>query len=390
MRICLITPELPPYVYGGIGYYVRDLAEHYAELGESVSVCGFDIHPQEVEEHHWGRSRSLPSPVDLRFARLEQKTIDFLANVPGAWRIADKLRARRLARRCRNAALVICRFMRQHQHEFDVVEIPNWPGHGAYLTQIEPKLVVRLSSPTFECGTQSKAVTTLEAATCRNADLVIGNSTAVVQKVTEPYRLDASTVRIIRHGVKDFKYPEIDRESKKLEFLYVGRSEIRKGTDILIQALSTIIPEFPSFRISFVGLHENELIEPFGELRTLWNSISCRHKDQIKFCGRVTEQDKLRIYAQSHWTIIPSRFESFGLVAIESLRAGTPFIAAANGAWLKRRKLQRDHYWCLQIRLTRGLRYCRKSFEKDVAERRHAVIQVDSHLRQISPPSEWQ
>jgi glycogen synthase len=53
------------------------------------------------------------------------------------------------------------------------------------------------------------------------------------------------------------------------------------------------------------------------------------------FKGRVSDQEKETLYSSSHYVLIPSRFESFGLMAIEGLRSGTPFIAACSGGLLE-------------------------------------------------------
>jgi glycogen(starch) synthase len=41
----------------------------------------------------------------------------------------------------------------------------------------------------------------------------------------------------------------------------------------------------------------------------------------------VTEAEKERLIRDADWMVVPSRFESFGIVAIEAMREGTPVIA---------------------------------------------------------------
>ena len=74
MRICLITPELPPFRFGGIGQYVSDLAVEYSRLGHQVTVVGIDIHEAPRIEQNWGISISLPVPKrETSVARLTKR-----------------------------------------------------------------------------------------------------------------------------------------------------------------------------------------------------------------------------------------------------------------------------------------------------------------------------
>ncbi len=53
----------------------------------------------------------------------------------------------------------------------------------------------------------------------------------------------------------------------------------------------------------------------------------CKEKPFIKYVGRVSDSEKLRLLKESSLLVLPSSAEGFGLVLIESLSCGTPFVA---------------------------------------------------------------
>ena len=49
--------------------------------------------------------------------------------------------------------------------------------------------------------------------------------------------------------------------------------------------------------------------------------------DRVRFVGRVAGDDKWRLLARARVVAMPSRFETFGMVAVEALACGTPVVA---------------------------------------------------------------
>ena len=241
MKICLITPELPPFRFGGIGQYVTDLATEYSQLGHEVVVLGVGIHPDNRIEHPWGTSISLNRPPG-RSRQLALALAFRLCRTPGLWRLGVQIMERLQAPRPKSPARRLTDYLADREREFDVIEAPNYPGHAAYLRPRKAKLVLRLSTPAADCLRFGKVATRFEARSCRNADLIIGNSHSVLEKAKSLYGLSHGKFQVIPHGVADVPVPATARRDDGLDLLYVGRCEPRKGTDVLIQSL----PEFLS------------------------------------------------------------------------------------------------------------------------------------------------
>lgn len=322
MRVCLLTPELPPHSKGGIGAYVECLANELHRRQHQVTVAGFDIHPQIVEDREWGTSHRVECQGIACFLLFFSKIIE---RAPWLWKWSSPLRSV-------VAASAINKWLKKHQDDFDIVEIPNWPGHGAKIRLDRCKLVVRLSSPASECGMSGNLVTRMEALSCQRAGLVIANSNAIVEKVLKPYKLQDARIAVIPHGTNEFDLqPPPSRRCDGIDLLYLGRAELRKGTDILLRALPPVFRADRNIRLRLAGFSPRSFLNAFPELEELWLQLTGEFADQFEVLGVVDEAVKLQLYASSHWCVIPSRFESFGLVAIEAMRAGTPIISSSEG-----------------------------------------------------------
>lgn len=106
----------------------------------------------------------------------------------------------------------------------------------------------------------------------------------------------------------------------------IGEIAIRKGHKYLVQALPAIIKQVPNTKVVFVGRFGRK--QPHvRKLRKfiLENNLAGR----IKWTGR--QSNVAEYLSACDVTVMPSIEEPLGLVAIESLMAGTPVVASATG-----------------------------------------------------------
>lgn len=307
MRICLITPELPPYRYGGIGQYVQVLAAGLFNRGHQVTVAGYQLHPERTVDHVWGRSVSVA--WDGRFL----------------WRL-------RKVGTLLSAALALRTWCKEMGDTFDLIEAPNWGGHGFLLPQLRAPLVVRLSTPHLDTLTspptlQDHVINKAETLLGRRATLIISNSQAMAAKAVMRYGVGLPHT-VIPHGIEIGPSPLPVTPNKTLDLVFVGRAEHRKGMDLILLALDELLEKESLLTVTFIGTNLDAYIrkEPrFGPILTrLRNTCPARLREM----GMVSEQDKQRLIQEADWVLMPSRFESFGIVAIEAMRGGTPIIAS--------------------------------------------------------------
>lgn len=334
MRVCLITPELAPYQVGGIGAYVLTLAEGLHAAGHSVDVVGCDLHPSWSElRHNWGRSLSVSPGRSIAGHAIACYVADCFRwlgrRVRGVWRLSSCLQYRALIA----AALAVGKHMRRHSNGYDIVEFPNWPGYGAFLQrECRAAYVARLSTSVHDTDDEDHWLPVcLERLSVGKAHKVIANSVAMNQKGMTYYGYRESKSVIIPHGVQDARRPNLTPSNEVLQLISLGRAEDRKGTDLLITALSRVLPECPRVAFRFVGPRLKEYLESKPGLKETWSELCRRCPGRVFNKGRVSEDEKIQLLATSHWLLCPSRFESFGLMAAEAMCFGTPVIYGAVG-----------------------------------------------------------
>ena len=112
--------------------------------------------------------------------------------------------------------------------------------------------------------------------------------------------------------------------------LFVGRIQPLKGTSVAVCALAELRARFPGAYLVIVGGPSG----PAGEaeltrLHTLVDDLGLH--DAVRFVPPQPHELLSTYYRAADVTVVPSRSESFGLVALEASACGTPVVAAAVG-----------------------------------------------------------
>lgn len=159
----------------------------------------------------------------------------------------------------------------------------------------------------------------------RSADLRFANSYILCDRVKEVTGLDCSFMP----AITDFDIAKIKSVKPKLDkhvfnFLYVGRFELVKGTDILVEAIRVLAKGENNFMVTFIG--DGTLMPAVKQkidgyrLGSKTNLLGTCGKDVI--AGYMLASDSL---------VIPSRSESLPLVLLEAAKSGLPIISTDVG-----------------------------------------------------------
>ena len=127
-----------------------------------------------------------------------------------------------------------------------------------------------------------------------------------------------ATVLVIENGLPDEAF--LPREKVRDNILYLGRLEIeQKGLDMLLQAFASISGK-TSCELLIAGSGPDE-----AKVRELTRRLGVA--ERVTFVGRVPPADRFELLASAKVVAMPSRYETFGLVAAEALAVGTPVVA---------------------------------------------------------------
>ena len=110
--------------------------------------------------------------------------------------------------------------------------------------------------------------------------------------------------------------------------LFVGRFTSEKGLDRILNAIVLINPEFRPHLVIVGG--DGDQDEAMIECRELAQRLGI--DAQVSFVGRIPQDELPKYYSAADLMVFPSLYESFGLVALESLACGTPVVSTPVGA----------------------------------------------------------
>ena len=185
-------------------------------------------------------------------------------------------------------------------------------------------------------GTGKKETTRLHAEKniLRKADTVIATTTNE-KNLIESFAGPKANVVVSSIGVnRDIFYPYARKKRQSVPvFSFAGRLEETKGIVTLLNAfnkLNTQINE--DIKLIVAGGDEDEVdlttFEPKKkELKEAVRGI----EDKVMFVGSKTQEELADIFNRSTAVVVPSYYESFGMVAAEAQACGTPVIASVVG-----------------------------------------------------------
>lgn len=312
MKILFTSQEFPPETsWGGIGSYVATLTRALVQQGAEVHVLSAVT----------GQARS---DTELDGVQIHRTPVERIRGVGRLTRMplaCDRVfLARAVARELRRLAVA-----------FDVCESPEWMCEGLLLPPRLP-LVVRLHlgarhvfANLGQHGPDPWVATTLEDRLIARADVVVATPAQLSAIRLGHSRAVRSVCVQLPVPIPDSSRPRVDPNL----ILFVGRFERRKNPETVIRAAQMIRAEMPEARLVLVG---RDTETPSGgsyrrELEQLRDQLGLARSVSIED-GWLDEAQLRDRLAQAAVVVVPSRWESFGLIAAEASALGRPVVAA--------------------------------------------------------------
>lgn len=183
----------------------------------------------------------------------------------------------------------------------------------------------------------SKRIHLAEQYMAREADMIIACSTFMRHEIMESLHVSDEKIRVIPNGVeykhlinlrtKYADFPHIRRRWAPPDaplIFFVGRLEWEKGPDLLVEAMPQVVNSFPNAKLILAGKggYTDHLIKMIQALNM---------EESIQLVGFISDETRNELYAVADVAVFPSRYEPFGIVALEAMAAGVPVIVGDVG-----------------------------------------------------------
>ncbi|MEP7013133.1 MAG: glycosyltransferase family 4 protein [Acidobacteriota bacterium] len=307
MRILLIANTLPPRDLSGVGEQVLQLAAGLTALGHEVEILGRKSADRD----------GAPGPKILFLVTIVMATLRALRRFhpdvvqvhesDGALAASAVLWARKKEGRPLLAALLQVSYVGEKKAVRPLVTAGReigWPG------------AVERRFRHFKAPIQIF----FGRWTARRADLVLAPSAATAAELVRDY--GAEGVEVLPNatgGLAPSGPPERFPEDGEGYFLFVGRLRIRKGVEVLFEALRSL-PE-ARLLIAGDGEHRSALVAKAGEL-----GLSA--SGAVSFLGRCGAPRVAGLLSGAAALVVPSTYEGMPLVVLEAMAAGVPVVAS--------------------------------------------------------------
>ncbi|RWK55312.1 glycosyltransferase [Mesorhizobium sp.] len=347
-RIALISthgyvaanPPLGAADTGGQVVYVLELAKKLAQLGYAV-----DIWTRRFEDQP-----AIDDVADgVRVLRVPCGGPDF---------IPKEYLHRHLLEWCENAL----RLIRRENLSYDFINSHYWDAGVAGQRLSEALNIPHIHTPhslgiwkqrqmktdypdkadTFEAEFNFTERIKHETIIYRSCAMVIATTPPQVDMLVEDYSLERDRVHMIPPGYDDNRFFPVSEASRRLirhrlgfegrTVLALGRLATNKGYDLLIDAFSVVAPRVPDavLRLAVGGENMDEQEQKIlNQLKQQVEQLGLQ--DRVVFSGYVADEDLADTYRAADMFVLSSRYEPFGMTAIEAMACGTPTVVTIHG-----------------------------------------------------------
>lgn len=318
---------------GGMNVYVRELTRHLGQKGVHVDVFtrSQDEHvPHVLHDLGYG-NRVVHIPAGPEVPLPKQELVQYLPKfVQG-----------------------IQEFSEQKGLRYDLIHSHYWMSGvaGGMLKEMWKTPIVHMF---HTLGLMKQRVARLpgeaegeyrlegEREVLRIADRIVAATPAELAQIQWLYQVKIDHVVIIPPGVDTSRfYPIPPDEAKEYigvppcerMLLFVGRIEPLKGIDTLIQAIAIMRKMGVFVCLLVIGGEPNPSVETENaemvRLKEMCEQAGL--SDLVTFLGKRSQDTLPYYYSAVEAVVVPSHYESFGMVALEAMACGAPVVASQVG-----------------------------------------------------------
>ncbi|RYH11775.1 glycosyltransferase [Tropicimonas sp. IMCC6043] len=328
------SPELGKPDTGGQVVFVMELAKRFARLGYNVDVLTRQFEDQPAEDKINDNLRVWRIPFGgKKFIRKEDMHDwygDFVSNTLAA--------------------------IRRHGLHYDVVNSHYWDAGVSGQKIAEELEIPHIHTPHSLGWWKAKDMKSLgegkaanyrfderiqkEFVLYRSCDHVITTSEQQTTLIEEEYELPSGHITMIPPGIDEARFTPVTPQQLRdirarlnmsdKDVYVVGRAATNKGYDLAIQALSYLRQMQPDARLVLAaGANSDE----DRKLIDSWKAQAAELgvSEHIDWRGYVADDELADYYRAPGVFALPSRYEPFGMTAVEAMACGTPTVLTTRG-----------------------------------------------------------
>ncbi|RDH10634.1 glycosyltransferase family 4 protein [Tsukamurella pulmonis] len=342
MRVLLVSWEYPPVVVGGLGRHVHHLALQLRDQGHEVVVVSRQ--PTGTDPRSHPTTDVMLDGIRVIMAAEDPLALDFGTDMM-PWVLSmghSMLRAGlRLAGYNPTAGEDALHGAGSVGRPWvpDVVHAHDWlAAHAAVglAEAFDAPLVATVHATEagrhsgWVSGPVNRQVHSTEWWLANEADAVITCSRSMSDEVNRLFGPGLAQLHTIANGIDATAWPYRDRADRAAvrsaapRLLYVGRLEYEKGVQDLIAALARVRRTHPGTTLTVAG---------DGTQATWLREVAREHRvlRAVEFTGALNHEELVAQLHSADVLVIPSRYEPFGIVALEGAATGIPVIATTAG-----------------------------------------------------------
>ena len=222
-------------------------------------------------------------------------------------------------------------------NSFDVIHAHYWLS-GLVAKEISNELNIPFIFTSHSLGIfldgYNKERVDCEKIVMTSTNLVTASSVFETMLIAETYKIDENKIKKITPGVdRKIFIPDLSVEKENI-ILSIGRIQEQKGQLQTIEFLNNFKKIQNDFKCYFIGgpsgKHGNEYLHELKQ--TIKDFNLDKH---VEFLGDLPQTEIIELFKKAKLLIHTSKFETFGLVAIEANTMGVPVLTTNNGSLME-------------------------------------------------------